>query len=88
MFFVPTFCVTLKNNPYYSWDFKKHLLKCKDYFSDWREGNISADWLANFSILMDFLDFHILENPPSELQSLLFDDIYGACMPRNVCLIS
>jgi len=37
---------------------------------------------------MDFLDFHILENPPSELQSLLFDDISGAYMPRNVRLIS
>ncbi|RHN63570.1 putative ribonuclease H-like domain-containing protein [Medicago truncatula] len=54
----------------------------------WREGNRSADWLANFSISMDFLDFHILETPPSELQSLLVDDIIGACMPRNVRLIS
>ena len=53
----------------------------------WREGNKSADWLANFSISMYSLDFHILENPPSELQSLLFDDISEACMPRNVCLI-
>jgi len=54
----------------------------------WREGNKSADWLANFSISMDSLDFHILENPPSELQSLLFDDISGVCMSRNVRLIS
>jgi len=54
----------------------------------WCVGNISADWLANFCISMDFLDFHILENPPCELQSLLFDDIFGACMPRNIRLIS
>jgi len=54
----------------------------------WREGNKSTDWLANFSISMDSLDFHILENPPSEFQSLLFDDFSGACMPRNVYLIS
>jgi len=54
----------------------------------WREGNISADWLANFSISMDSLDFHILDNPPSELQSLLFDDISEACMPRHTRLIS
>jgi len=54
----------------------------------WREGNRSADWLVNFSISMDSLDFHILENPPSELQSLVFDDISEVCMPRNVRLIS
>jgi len=53
----------------------------------WCEGNISAYWLANFSTSMDFLDFHILETPPSELQSLLFKDISGACMPRKVRLI-
>ena len=54
----------------------------------WREGNRSADWLANFSISIDFLDFRILETPPSQLQSLLFDDISETCMPRSVRLIS
>ena len=43
---------------------------------------------SNFSISMDSLDFHVLENPPSELQSLLFDDFFEACMLKNVCLIS
>jgi len=51
----------------------------------WREGNRSADWLTNFSISMDSLDFHILETPPTELQSLLFDDIFGlACLGTSV----
>jgi len=54
----------------------------------WCEGNKNADWLANFSILTDFLDFHILENFPGELQNLLFNGISGTCMPKNVCLIS
>jgi hypothetical protein len=25
-----------------------------------------------------------VESPPSELRSLLFDDLSGACMPRNI----
>ena len=49
-----------------------------------REGSRSADWLGNFSLTMDSWNFTILETPPSELNSLLFDDISGACMPRNV----
>jgi ribonuclease HI len=52
----------------------------------WREGNRSADWLANFSYTLSSFDVHFLESPPRELQSLLFDDISGACMPRNVRL--
>jgi ribonuclease HI len=50
----------------------------------WREGNRSADWLANYSLSMSSFDFSIVESPPSELRSLLFDDLSGACMPRNV----
>jgi len=50
--------------------------------------NISVDWIVNFSISMDVLEFHNLETPPSELQSLLFDVIYEFCMPKNVHLIS
>jgi ribonuclease HI len=53
----------------------------------WWEGNRSADWLANFSLTMDSWDFVVLKTPPSELNSLLFDDISGACMPRNVRLV-
>ncbi|XP_024636615.1 two-component response regulator ORR24 [Medicago truncatula] len=33
---------------------------------------------------MDSWNFTILETPPSELNSLFFDDISGACMPINV----
>jgi len=54
----------------------------------WREDNLSADWLANFNISMNFLDIHVLKTSPSELQSLLFDDISRVYMPKNVCLIS
>jgi len=52
-----------------------------------REGNRNADWLANFSLTMNSWNFILLETPSSELNSLLFDDIYGTCMPRNVRLI-
>jgi len=29
----------------------------------------------------------VLESPPSELQRLIYDDISGACMPRNLRVI-
>lgn len=48
----------------------------------WCEG--SADWLANFNIS---IDFYILETLPNELQSLLFNAIFGAWMPKNIHLI-
>jgi len=54
----------------------------------WREVKRSADWLANFSISVNHLNLILLETPPNELQKLMFDDIFGACMPRNVQLIS
>jgi ribonuclease HI len=46
----------------------------------WRGGNRSVDWLANFSISSDSMDFYILETPPIELQRLLFDDISEICI--------
>jgi hypothetical protein len=52
-----------------------------------REGNRSAVWLANFSISMDSMNFNLLETPPNELQSLLFTDLFGACMSKNVILV-
>jgi len=54
----------------------------------WREGNRCADWLANFSFFLDSFNFIIMENPSNELCRLLFDDISGASMPRNVRLSS
>jgi len=54
----------------------------------WREGNRSVDWLANFSLSLDSFDLHVIETPPRKLQYLLFDDISGACMARNVRLIA
>ncbi|GAU33771.1 hypothetical protein TSUD_393330 [Trifolium subterraneum] len=50
----------------------------------WREGNRNTDWLANHSLVHSSFDVISLETPPRELQSILFDDISGACMPRNV----
>ncbi|GAU37815.1 hypothetical protein TSUD_276320 [Trifolium subterraneum] len=52
----------------------------------WREGNKSVDWLANYSLTLNSFDLHVLETPPRELQSLLFYDFSGNCMPRNVRL--
>ncbi|CAJ2648154.1 unnamed protein product [Trifolium pratense] len=49
-----------------------------------REGNRSADWLANFSFSLDSFNTHVMETPPSEISSLLFDNFSGACMPRNI----
>ncbi|PNY13092.1 nucleic acid binding protein [Trifolium pratense] len=46
-----------------------------------RKGNRSADWLPNHSFTHNSFDLMMLETPPRELQSILFDDIYGACMP-------
>jgi ribonuclease HI len=50
----------------------------------WREGNRSADWLANFSFSLDSFNTYVMETPHREVSSLLFDDISGACMPRNI----
>ena len=52
-----------------------------------REGNRNVDWLANYNILMDSMNFNLLETPPNELRSLLFDDLSVTCMPRNVMLV-
>ncbi|MCI32919.1 ribonuclease H protein [Trifolium medium] len=43
----------------------------------WWEENISADWLANYSISMSPFSCSIVESPPSELRSLLFDNLFG-----------
>ncbi|GAU25598.1 hypothetical protein TSUD_260320 [Trifolium subterraneum] len=52
----------------------------------WREGNRSVDWLANFSFSLDSFNIHVMENPPSEISILLFDDFSGTCMHRNIGL--
>jgi hypothetical protein len=49
-----------------------------------REGNRCADWLASYSLTKDSFVSIVLEVPPRELQSILFDDISGAYMPKNV----
>jgi hypothetical protein len=53
----------------------------------WREGYRCADWLANYSLSQSSFDVRDLETPPRELQNFLFDDISGACMPRNVNVV-
>ncbi|MCH80855.1 ribonuclease H protein, partial [Trifolium medium] len=52
-----------------------------------REGNRCAYWLANYSFTHNSFDVMMLETPPRELQSILFDDIYGTCMLRIVCIV-
>lgn len=57
----------------------------------WREGNKSADWLANFSLSLDFFDLHIIETLLLESFNVFFFffyDIFGTCMSRDVCLIA
>ncbi|GAU26504.1 hypothetical protein TSUD_361370 [Trifolium subterraneum] len=54
----------------------------------WREGNRSADWLANFSLTLNSYDMQVLETPPRELKRLLFYDTSGACMPQSVYVVS
>ncbi|XP_045799725.1 uncharacterized protein LOC123893927 [Trifolium pratense] len=49
-----------------------------------RKGNKSADWLRNHSFTHNSFDLMMLETPPRELQSIIFDDIYGTYMPRIV----
>ncbi|PNX87060.1 hypothetical protein L195_g043145 [Trifolium pratense] len=49
-----------------------------------REGNLSGDWLVNHSFTHNPFDVMMLETPPRELQSILFDDISGVCMSRIV----
>jgi hypothetical protein len=53
-----------------------------------REGNKCADWLASYNLTKDSFGSIVLEVPPRELQSILFDDISGAYMSKNVRLIS
>jgi hypothetical protein len=40
------------------------------------------------SLSLDFFVCAIIETPHSELHKLMFDDISGVCMPRNIRLIS
>jgi len=40
--------------------------------------------MANFNFSLDSFNIHVMEAPPSGILSLLFDDISGACMPRNI----
>ena len=50
----------------------------------WREGNRSAEWLANFSFSLNSFNTYVMETPHREVLSLIFNDIFGACMPRNI----
>jgi hypothetical protein len=50
----------------------------------WREGNRSVDWLANFNFHVDSFDIYVMETPPMEALSLLFDVISGISMRRNI----
>ncbi|XP_045831229.1 uncharacterized protein LOC123922567 [Trifolium pratense] len=54
----------------------------------WHEGNKSAYRLANYSLTLNSFDLHVLETPPTKLQSLLFYDSFGMCMPWSVRLVS
>jgi len=45
-------------------------------------------WLVNNSLSLDSYRCFMVESPPNDLRSLLFDDISGACMPRSVRIAS
>jgi len=53
-----------------------------------REGNWCANWLANYSLSLYYYSYFVVESPPNDIHSLLFDDIFGAFMPRSVQLTS
>jgi hypothetical protein len=40
--------------------------------------------MANFSFSLNSFNIYVMETPPNEVSSLLFADISGACMPRNI----
>jgi hypothetical protein len=50
----------------------------------WREGNRSADWLANFSFSLDSFNTYVMETPYREISSLNFNDIYKTCISKNI----
>jgi len=52
-----------------------------------REGNRSADWLANNSLSLDSYRCSMVESPPNDLHSLLFDDFFGVYMPKSVRIV-
>lgn len=50
-----------------------------------REGNFSADWLANHGLSLP-LGLTIIVDPPDDLKSLLRNDVMGATTPRFCAL--
>ncbi|KAK2446639.1 SKP1 protein [Trifolium repens] len=36
-----------------------------------REGNISADWMTNFSFSLNSFNIHVMETPPNEVSNLI-----------------
>jgi hypothetical protein len=45
--------------------------------------NVLTGWQI-LALSLDFWNLFVLESPPSELQRLIFDDIFGTCMLRNL----
>jgi hypothetical protein len=52
----------------------------------WREGNGSTDWPTNFTLTLNSLNLHVLEAHSRELQRLIFYNIFGGYIFRNVRL--
>ncbi|KAF2301849.1 hypothetical protein GH714_029860 [Hevea brasiliensis] len=51
----------------------------------YREGNISADWMAHFGRSLHF-GSHSFDDPPQGLSGLLLHDVAGVSYPRK-CLM-
>jgi hypothetical protein len=52
-----------------------------------RECNKCANWLTSHCLTNDSFLSIVLEVPPKERQSILFDNISGTCVHRNIHLI-
>lgn len=52
----------------------------------YREGNICAEWLANWALRRD-PSIHVLDSPPRELASLISYDCFGDSIPCVIYLI-
>lgn len=42
-----------------------------------RKGNMSAYWLANYSLSMSSINFYIIDYPLNELHGLICKDLFG-----------
>jgi len=40
--------------------------------------------MANFNFSLNSFNIHVMETPPNKILNLIFYDIYGAFIPKNI----